>query len=178
MLDPWEEDIEVRRQHTGRRTRPSIDLTAFDVEACPQVVWEQGDVRVLSQRVHHEPVVPSVAYRVETPAGTVVISGDTRVCQEIEDFGRGADLLVHEALRAELIRQRAGYSAIMDYHADSIELGGLAARAGVPAVLLYHLIPGPLDTAGMAAYEDDLRRGGYKGEVVVGKDLTSYSKTV
>jgi mRNA degradation ribonuclease J1/J2 len=40
-------------------------------------------VEVESVAVHHEPVPDAVAYRVTTPDGSVVISGDTRVCQEV-----------------------------------------------------------------------------------------------
>ena len=47
-----------------------------------------AQVRVLAVAVHHEPVPDAVAYRVETPDGVVVVSGDTRVCDEVEAAGR------------------------------------------------------------------------------------------
>lgn len=34
-------------------------------------------------RVHHEPVHEAVAHRITTPAGVMVVSGDTRVCDEV-----------------------------------------------------------------------------------------------
>ncbi len=33
------------------------------------------------------------------------------------------------------------YETIFSYHADTVELGEMAARAGVPHVVLTHLIP-------------------------------------
>ena len=45
-------------------------------------------VAVEAVLVHHEPVEEAVAYRVTTPDGVVVISGDTRVCAEVEHLAR------------------------------------------------------------------------------------------
>ena len=88
----------------------------------------------------------AVAYRVETPDGAVVISGDTRVCQEVEDLAAGADVLVHEACRTSALAPViAGttFETIFSYHADTVALGGLAERAGVGHLVLTHLIPPP-----------------------------------
>ncbi len=121
-------------------------------------------------------VPDAVAYRVETPDGAVVISGDTRVCDEVEQLSRGANVLVHEACRTTAL---SGFIAgtpletIFSYHADTVPLGAMAARAGVPHVMLTHLIPplgGPEDAA---AFEQDLRDGGYEGAITVGTDLAT-----
>ena len=103
-------------------------------------------MRVLAVAVHHEPVPEAVAYRVETPEGVVVVSGDTRVCTEVESLATGADVLVHEACRptamAPLIAGTV-FETIFSYHADTVALGAMAGRAGVPHVVLTHLIPPP-----------------------------------
>ena len=54
-----------------------------------------------------------------------------------------------------------------------MELDGLAQRAGVPHLVLTHLIPAPTTDAGSAAFEADVRSGGYTGRVTVGTDLTT-----
>ena len=99
--------------------------------------------------VHHEPVPDAVASRVEAPDGAVVISGDTRVCGEVEQLAVGADLLVHEACRTSAMAPViAGtvFETIFGYHADTAELGAMAAR-GVPHVVLTHLVPPPATPA-------------------------------
>ncbi|MEL6983973.1 MAG: MBL fold metallo-hydrolase, partial [Actinomycetota bacterium] len=96
MLDPWAEDLEVRRAHTGRSTEPAVDLVAFPYPDEPTEVWADGDVRVLAGQVRHEPVHPAVGYRVETPDGVVVITGDTLVCEEVATLAAGADVLIYE----------------------------------------------------------------------------------
>ncbi len=175
MLDAYDADVAVRREHLG--TGPvELDVRPFSVPARPREVWRSDDglVGVEAVAVHHEPVPDAVAYRVTTPDGVVVVSGDTRVCDEVEDLARGADLLVHEACRTTpLAAAIAGtpYETIFSYHADTVPLGALAERAGVPHVLLTHLIPPPDAPADRDAFAHDLRAGGYRGEITVGRDL-------
>jgi len=175
MLDPFDEDIALRREHVG--TGPvGVDLRTFATPAAPTEVWrsDDGAVRVLAVGVHHEPVPDAVAYRVETPDGAVVISGDTRVCAEVEVLVSGADLLVHEACRATALASLiAGtpFETIFSYHADTVALGAMAERAKVPHVVLTHLIPPPNQPGDREAFAKDLRDRGYSGTITVGRDL-------
>ena len=145
MLNPYDDDLALRREHTGA-TPIEVVLRPFDTPTTPDVVWtsDDGQVRVLAVAVHHEPVPEAVAYRVETPDGIIVVSGNTRVCREVEEMSVGADVLVHEACRTAAMRTlTAGtvFEKIFSYHADTVELGEMAARSGVPHVVLTHLIP-------------------------------------
>ena len=175
MLDPFDEDIALRREHVGAGP-VEVDLRTFPVTATPSEVWTSpgGDVRVLAVGVHHEPVPDAVAYRIETPDGVVVISGDTRLCDEVESLARGADVLVHEACRTSAMAALiAGttFETIFSYHADTVALGRMTERAGVPHVVLTHLIPPPDAPGDAEAFIQDLRDGGYTGAVTVGEDL-------
>jgi ribonuclease Z len=177
MLEPYDDDLALRAQHTGA-TPMEITLRAFPVPSSPEVVWasQDGRVRVLAIAVHHEPVPEAVAYRIETPDAAIVVSGDTRVCAEVERLSEGADLLVHEACRAAAMQPLiAGtvFETIFSYHADTVELGGMAARADIPHVVLTHLIPPPDEPGDADAFAQDLRDGGYRGQITVGEDLTT-----
>jgi ribonuclease Z len=179
MLEPYEVDLHLREEHVGAPPI-EVDLRTFAVSSEPELVWVSGDgsVRVLAVAVHHEPVPEAVAYRVETPDGVVVISGDTRVCAEVEALAAGADVLVHEACRSSaLASQIAGtvFETIFSYHADTVALGALAASSGVSHLMLTHLIPPPSSAEDAAAFEEDVRRGGYEGRVTVGEDLVSFT---
>ncbi|MCP5150289.1 MAG: MBL fold metallo-hydrolase [Chromatiales bacterium] len=170
LLEPWAEDIAIRVRQTGRDTRPQVRCLTFEVGAQAAPVWSSGAVVLRAVRVHHEPVEPAVAYRVDAPDGAVVVSGDTRVCDEVEALARGARVLVHEVIRAAPMGATRS-AGVVAYHADSVALGGLAARAGVEMLVLTHLIPAPAGVADEEAYVADVRAGGYRGQVVVGRDL-------
>jgi ribonuclease Z len=177
MLEPYDDDLALRAEHTGAQPI-EVTLGSFGVPAVPEVVWVSDDesVRVLAVGVHHEPVPEAVAYRIETPDASVVVSGDTRVCAEVEQLAAGADVLVHEACRrsamAPLIAGTV-FEQIFSYHADTVELGAMAARIGVPHVVLTHLIPPPQTPDDAELFARDVRAGGYRGRITVGEDLTT-----
>lgn len=175
MFDAYDEDIHVRMEHV-KANYPGTDIRSFDASFTAQRVWQSadGDVTVDSIAVHHEPVVDAVAYRVNTPDGAVVISGDTRVCEELFEFARGADVVVHEACRATAMKGAISgtvFETIFSYHADTVALGEFAERTGVPHLVLTHLIPSPRNETEASAFEADVRSGGYTGQVTVGHDL-------
>jgi len=172
MLDPWEDDLAIRRHHTGRTRKPTYELTAFAYPEAPTEVWSQGDIRVLAGQVRHEPVHPAVGYRIETPDGVIAITGDTLVCDEVALLAESADVLVYEAMRFELIEAAPAFRHfILDYHADTRLIGPQAAALGVTTLMLTHLIPPPHTAEEVAAYEADIRAGGYEGELIVADDL-------
>jgi len=174
MLDAWEADLEVRRRHAGRTTKPEIELVAFDLPESPTEIWRSGDVVVSAGRVRHEPVHPAVGFRVETPDGVIVISGDTLVCDEMAALAEGADVLVYEAMRFEVIEQLPEHRHfILDYHADTRLIGGQAKKLGISTLVLTHLIPEPHTDADRQLYIDDIQSGGFEGEVIVANDLDS-----
>lgn len=174
-LDAYDDDVAARTVDVLSGP-PSIDLRAFVAPSEPQPVWCSPDRAVLVEAVvvHHEPVVGAVAYRISTPTGVVVISGDTRVCDEVEALSDGADVLVHEACRSRALADTVAgtsFEHVFSYHADSVAVGGLARRAGVGHLVLTHLIPPPPDDPAARAFEQDARQGGYTGPVTVGSDL-------
>ena len=181
MLDIWGHDIALRTGHVGSEP-PEFVLHTFTARTVPTEVWRSadGDVIVEAVAVHHEPVAEAVAFRVTTPAGVVVISGDTRVCDEVQSLAQGADVLVHEACRktamADAIRGTI-FETIFSYHADSVPLGGLAQQAQVGHLILTHLIPSPPTAAEEQNFVDDIRQGGYDGALTIGRDLDTLEVT-
>lgn len=179
LVDAYEYDIGVRVQHV-QDAGPVLAIETFEAPAEPLRVWTSPDGRVVvdAVRVRHEPVEDAVGYRVTTPDGSVVVSGDTRVCEEIAGLAAGADLVVHEACRisalADLTRGTK-FETIFSYHADTVELGGLAARLAVPHLALTHLIPAPDTPEEVAAFVADIREGGYDGPVTVSEDLQTFT---
>ena len=173
MLEPFADDIAVRVEQTGRSTVPQVQCRSFPVTAEAAEVWSDGTVNVSACAVHHEPVQPSVAYRVDTPDGAIVISGDTRACAEVATLAAGAEVVVHEVIRARAV-QGTFAGSVTSYHADSVALGEMMSTTDVPVLMLTHIIPAPGSAADEQVLIDEVREGGYRGEIIVGKDLDCY----
>jgi len=172
LLNGWDDDIDVRFRHAMRNTRPAIDLIPFALPDQPAEVWRHGDVVVSAMQVRHEPVEAAVGYRVDTPDGSVCITGDTKVCDEVAALADGVDVLVYEAMQYSFFEQmpeRRRY--VTDYHADTVAIGAQAAALRIPKLILTHLIPAPTTDAEKQSFVDEVRSGGYQGELIVADDL-------
>jgi ribonuclease Z len=159
------------------------------------VVWKFGDVSVSAIGTTH--IAGSLAYRVDTPAGSVVIGGDAgngkgspprdfSTSETVEALANGVDVLVHSTMHPVFAPDGGSKFPPPVYHRQSnvADLGAMAKRAGVAHLMLTHLIPsvntpshgpyaipgGPLDNAD---FESAARAGGFEGKVYVGKDLLS-----
>lgn len=179
MMEPFDDDLHVRQEHTGAQDL-KIDVRSFAPQQTPTEVWrsEDGTVFVEAVAVHHEPVEGAVAFRITTPDGSVVISGDTRVCDEVFSMAANSDLLIHEACRAQALMKGAkgtAFENIFDYHSDSIVLGEFAQKYNIKHLLLTHLIPSPNTDEQASKFVSDARKGGFTGAVTVGSDLLSVS---
>jgi ribonuclease Z len=175
MMEPYDDDLHVRQEHTGAEGL-KIDAVPFAPQTTPTEVWRSDDGAVVVEAVlvHHEPVEGAVAYRITTPDGSIVISGDTRVCDEVFSMAADSDLLVHEACRTQALSKFSKgtpFENIFDYHSDSIVLGEFAQKYNIKHLLLTHLIPSPATEKDAQRFEADVRAGGYTGHLTVGSDL-------
>lgn len=118
------------------------------------VVYDEGGLKITAFRVEHDPANPAVGYRFDYKGRSLVISGDTRACPEVERMSKGVDLLVHEALNPKMVMmlRQAAVDAhrdnvakimhdILDYHTPPEQAAALAQRAGARSLLLTHIIP-------------------------------------
>ncbi|MFG2226511.1 MBL fold metallo-hydrolase [Streptomyces sp. NPDC048644] len=141
----------------------------------PFPIMDDGTVRVSAVLVPHGLVYPSFAYRFDTPDGSVVFSGDTAPTDNLVRLGRGADILVHEAIDLDHYRNSSGYSqAVLEHfanaHTDVTRVGTIAERCGVSTLVLTHLVPADSFLVSDASWRHRAQRG-FTGRVVVGNDL-------
>jgi ribonuclease Z len=145
-------------------------------------VLDDGGLTIVAFKVEHAPVEPAVGYKITYKGRTAVISGDTKASALVEAQAKGVDLLVHEALSPELVgivgdaaktAGRANLAKIMgdilDYHTSPEEVGEIAAKANVKALLLYHIVP-PLPLSALEGPFLGRSREIYKGPITVGRD--------
>lgn len=124
---------------------PSPDMEPFEV-------FRDELVTVTATLVVHPPIAPALAFRFDTAAGSVTISGDTRPSENLVRLAAGTDLLMHEAIDFDWVQRTYGGSddetarASIDHHhrshTSARQAGELATRAEARQLLLHHLVPG------------------------------------
>ncbi len=171
----YAEDIEVRTRGLERGIPDGWRTRVREVTG--GVVYDSAGVRILAVPVEHGSWKHAFGFRIEAPGKVIVLSGDTRPSAALERAAAGADLLVHEAYPGVRLKpeDRPGGDLWPQYmrafHASDEEVGRLAARAGVKQLVLHHLVRmGGTD----AELLEGVRRGGYLGPAVIGKDLDRF----
>lgn len=179
--EAWPDPRPLIRTHEVRL--PRVGASARGPVAPPTrsfPVMSDARVRVTATLVDHAPVFPSFAYRFDTAYGSVVFSGDTAPTKNLVTLARGADVLVHEAIDVDIVRasglDEAKIRHLLTSHTDSTLVGGIAAAAGVPTLVLNHLSPGNPALVPDTTWSRKAATG-YAGTVVVGHDLQRVSLT-
>lgn len=184
---------DARRPAAGPAALTSV--RTFEAKNEPQVVWTAGNVKVSA--VHSTHVPGHASYRVDTPAGSVVIGGDagndtpappraSSTSAQVETLAKGADIVVHSTIHPVMGPDRDSGMRPANFYRQStaFDLGAMAHRVGAKHLVLTHLIPppgapkqGPYKVPGgpvtEAAYRKAAQDGGFTGNVVVASDLMS-----
>ncbi|HKE40119.1 MAG TPA: hypothetical protein VKG21_09800 [Casimicrobiaceae bacterium] len=172
-----------------------IHTITFEPKDESQVVWSSGDVKVSAIRSTH--IVGHASYRVDTPAGSVVIGGDAgndalapprpfSTSTQVEKLAKGADIIVHSTIHPIMGPDNGSGMYAYAYYRQSTatDLGAMAKRADAKYLMLTHLIPaigadkqGPWKIPGgpltKADYSKAVEESGFRGTIVVGTDLAS-----
>ncbi|MGH7652103.1 MAG: MBL fold metallo-hydrolase [Gemmatimonadaceae bacterium] len=156
------------------------------------VVYADDKIKVVAVENTHYILMPessravmkSYSYRIETPHGTIVFTGDTGPSDAVVRLAEGADVFVSEVSDfAELSgfadhmaqqhnwspeRRNLFWAHLTKEHLDIKDVGQMAAKAHVKSVLLYHWDPtDPAKyLAGVAKY--------FSGPVFGSADLQRY----
>ena len=192
------EIAERRSEDSARLAGGPADLAnvlTFEPKEEPQVVWSSGDVKVRAIRSTH--IAGHASYRLDTPAGNVVIGGDASndmpapprahsTSDQVERLANGADVIVHSTIHPVLGPDGGSGFPAPSFYRQSLasDLGAMAKRVGTKYLILTHLAPS-LGTArhnrwnvpGGALAEADYRKAveasGFTGTTIVGTDLAT-----
>ncbi len=172
-----------------------INVMTFPPAGEPTVVWSSGDVKVSAINSRHVP--GHASFRVDTPAGSVVIGGDagndkpkppreTSTSEQVERLAQGADVIVHSTIHPVMGPDKeSGFPPPIYFRqSTATDLGAMAKRTGAGHLMLTHLIPpmgaarqGPYPIPGgalnEAAYKSAVQDGGFTGNTIVGTDLVT-----
>ena len=92
-------DIRIRQAAPAPLPAKGVEI---DVKELTQgEIYNDGSTRVSAFVVDHGTVKPAFGYRVDSAGHSVIISGDTKFCQNLVDFAMDADCLIHSAWSAD-----------------------------------------------------------------------------
>ncbi len=181
LMAAYELDRRYRHNHHGNKYSPA-GASAEVSEAEPGVVYEHHGVRITMFEVDHAPVYPAVGYRFDYQGRSIVISGDTIMVPSMIEQSRNADILVHDTMNKGMVkmgleaikdsnpRRAAMGEEMMEYHADCLEVAGIAQKAGVKTLVLTHLVPSIPPDDGMEALFVQGMDEIYSGTIIAGRD--------
>jgi ribonuclease Z len=165
-LDAYDDQAFYSQRDAGSSARPEIDVEAFAAGASLTTVVDDHPWTVGSVLVEHHPIEAAVGYRIDDGTAVLAVSGDTTACPGVAQLADHADVLVHEALRSDLVSRAA-----LEWNASARSVGALAAAASVRHLVLTHLLPAPAGPADERAFVDEARQGGYGGPISIAHDL-------
>jgi ribonuclease BN (tRNA processing enzyme) len=179
------------------KKRPMADMF-HGHDVAPGVVYQDANVKVTAvenTHFHFQPGDPafgkykSYSYRFDTPGRVVFFTGDTGPSDAVTDLAKGADLYVTETTSPEEVvdlfkkngtwqsktdAEKEGFLRHMhEEHVTPEDIGKMAAKASVKAVVMSHLGPSVVPNDDYARYLDDAKKY-YAGPITIAKDLMKF----
>lgn len=170
ILKAYQEDIKYRLYGLQPANNQGWRVNAHEIHE--GIIYKDSNITVEAFLVEHGSWPEAYGFRFTTPDRTIVISGDTRPCENIEKYSKDADILIHE------VYYKKGWDKYDEFwknyhannHTSTYELADLANKVQPGLIILYHtLYWGGTDKDILEEISEK-----YKGKVVVGEDLGIY----
>ena len=176
LEEAYQADIRIRM---ADEKLPRSGVSIYAAEIVEGVVYEKSGVRVTAFNVDHgEFIKPAFGYRIDYGGRSVVLSGDTRVSENLIRFAQGTDVLFHEvaAAKAENLSTSEAARRIIGHHTTPEDAGRVFTRVKPKLAVYTHIALLSTDLAISAPTVEDLvslTRKTYSGPLEVGADLLS-----
>jgi ribonuclease Z len=134
----------MRRDVDEKLPAAGIQVVSHDIKE--GIVFDERGVKVTAFLVDHGPVQPAFGYRIDYRGRSVALSGDTRVSENLVRFAHGVDVLIHEVIDPDALRNRpdrpsaATIDAIIAHHTTPEQAGDVFNRVA-PRLAVYSHAP-------------------------------------
>ena len=170
ILSAYEDDIKYRLYGLEPANNEGWRVNAHEINE--GMIYQDENVRVEAFLVNHGSWPNAYGFRFTTPDKVIVISGDTAPSENVVNYSKDADILIHEVYYQKGFEQKDEFwkTYHSQNHTSTYELGEIANKAKPGLLILYHILF-------WGATENDLLNEiskKYHGKVVVGNDLAVF----
>lgn len=155
-------------QYHGPREMPPVHVNVTEIS--PGLMFEDKRLKLEAIQVVHGNL-EAYAFKATTADKTIFFSGDTCPVDILVEKAAGCDILIHEVYTASKLSQvpERWQWYFSKVHTSAKEVGKIAAQVKPGLLILNHqmYLGGTTDEELL----QEIRDGGYTGEVVSGKDL-------
>jgi ribonuclease Z len=163
---PVSQSVHLNRGGSLPRPEPYVSVT----DVGPGIILEKNGWKVTAATTHHvDPWLQSLAYRVDSDQGSIVIAGDTGPCEEINTLAKGADTLIVNCWDHQEIMEANGEAS---GQTGTIDAGSYARDAGVKKLIITHTGPALCRPGSREKAVADIASI-YDGEIIFGEELMS-----
>ncbi len=157
-------DVFRERGGTPPRQPPAPRVTEIHAGA---TIEGRGWKLTAGHAAHVQPYLECLAFRIDSPDGSICYSGDSGLCEPLVELARGCDVLIQMNHHYSGTEPSAAYRAACGNHEDNAVM---AARAGVKTLVLTHILP-DLDRPGVHDEITAKIQRVFSGKVIWGEDL-------
>lgn len=191
ILNGIREMLHIERQHRlnhhgAKIMNPELAGTVAHSISVPkrgsQLAYSKDGIVITAFDVCHEPVSPDFGYTIEYKGKKIVLSGDTKKCEQVFKYAQGADMLIHEAMLLDMMQRASDIQSelgdhrnatiledVIDYHTSPRQAAEIAEAAGVKKLVLNHLGPTPDNIVISRLYRKDIGNA-FKGPIFLAND--------
>ena len=174
-------DINIR-MNDGEMTEAQTSIEAHEFNE-DGVVYEKDGVTVTAiENFHGEAIDPSYGYRIDYDGRSVVISGDTKYCENIIENSKGVDLLIHSVGMANEDLLNAGTALaekaqiVLNHHTPPEDAASVFNQTQPKLAVLNHMVVVTIASDKFTPptqqqVYDRIVDAGYTGDMVIAKDL-------
>ncbi|MDH3248189.1 MAG: MBL fold metallo-hydrolase [Acidimicrobiia bacterium] len=140
--------LNAYQKRGGKLPRKPPQMSATDIDAGDVIEGPDWVIRT-APADHVQPWLDSIAYRMESDAGTVVVTGDTGPCDSVRDLAADADVMISICT---YVQDDIDGTPEARYQCGSRDVASIAQAAGVGMLVLVHQVhhldaPGQMERA-------------------------------
>ncbi len=145
IMDAWKDERSQRINYEARSSTAAFKIIVKEFKFKGNINIK--DLKIKYFEVDHKPVKHAYGFNIYNKNKKLTISGDTRPCENIMQYGQKADVLLHEVfIEGELkqtnkMRSKKTLHNVKDYHTPSSIVGKIAKITNCKKLVLTHLVP-------------------------------------